>query len=348
MLCESSGRFSLAQIASELGLKLIGDGNTIITGIASLEAATASQISFLSNAKYEDLLQTTYAAAVILKPDFEGQCKAGILLSDNPYLAFARLSAMFDDLPSVKPGVHPSAVVDPSARIAEGVSIAANVVIGSQVTIAEGCVIEANSTISDRSSLGENCRIHANVNIYHNVQLGHDVVIHSGTVIGCDGFGNVPTGQPEAYWQKIHQLGGVTIGNRVEIGSNTCIDRGALENTVISDGVIIDNLVHIAHNCIIGENTALAACVAMAGSTYIGKNCTFGGGVGIAGHISIADDVHVTGMAMITGSIKESGSYSSGTGLLPSREWRKAAVRFSQLEKMNKRLKSLEKNQQQP
>ncbi|NRB40549.1 MAG: UDP-3-O-(3-hydroxymyristoyl)glucosamine N-acyltransferase [Pseudomonadales bacterium] len=337
--------FTLAEIASALDLELRGDGGCNIFSIAPLHLATEKDISFLSNAKYAEQLTTTAAAAVIVTPEYSDACKIPALIADNPYLAFARLTALYDDLPGQKQEIHPSAVIADSAIMGGGVSIGANVVIGEDVVLGVNCVIEANTVVAARSSLGDNCRLRANVTIYHNVRLGKNVTIHSGTVIGSDGFGNVPTGEKTGrFWQKIHQLGGVLIGDDVEVGANTCIDRGALDDTIIENGVLIDNLVHIAHGCIIGENTALAACVAMAGSTYIGKRCTFGGGVGIAGHISIADDVHITGMAMVTGTIKEAGQYSSGTGLLPARQWRKSAVRFSQLDSMHQRLRKIEKH----
>lgn len=337
--------FSLAEIAVALDLELSGDGDVRIFSIAPLDSADTKDISFLSNVKYAQQLETTAAAAVIVTSEYKDACRVPTLIAANPYLAFAQLTALFDDLPEQKVQVHSSAVIAASVSLGESASIAANVVIGEDVVIGENVIIEANTVIGARSVLGNGCHIRANVTIYHNVRMGNNVRVHSGAVIGSDGFGNVPTGSVSgAFWQKIHQLGGVLIGNDVEIGANTCIDRGALDDTIIENGAIIDNLVHIAHGCIIGENTAIAACVAMAGSTYIGKRCTFGGGVGIAGHITIADDVHVTGMAMVTGSIKEAGQYSSGTGLLPARKWRKAAVRFSQLDSMHLRLKVLEKS----
>ena len=337
--------FTLAEIAQHLQLKFVGDGAVKISAIAPLHEAGSSDISFLSNAKHVAQLSTTQAAAVIVKPEHQSQCQVNVLLADNPLLAFAQLTSLFDDLPDVSTGKHASAVIADSAKIHNSVNIAANVVIGENVEIGENSIIEANTVIADRCIIGKNCRLRANVTLYHHVRMGDNVNIHSCAVIGSDGFGNAPTGGGDKYWQKIHQLGGVSIGNHVEIGANTCIDRGALDDTIIENGVIIDNLVHIAHNCIIGENTALAACVAMAGSTYIGKRCTFGGGVCIAGHITIADDVHVAGMGMVTGSIKEAGQYASGTGLLPVKNWRKSAVRFTQLDKMNKRLTQLEKIQ---
>jgi UDP-3-O-[3-hydroxymyristoyl] glucosamine N-acyltransferase len=335
----------LDDIAKALDLEIDGDGELLITAIAPLADATAGQISFIAHDKYRSDLQASKAAAVIMHKSLAADFSGTKLYSDNPYLSFAQLTALFDDRPNIAAQIHPRAVIADSALIAATAAIAANVVIGEHVVIGERCQIAANTVISDKVVIGDDCYIAANVSIYHGVQIGHHVTVHSGTVIGCDGFGFAPNKQSTtaSQWQKIHQLGSVVIGNYVEIGANTAIDRGALENTVIKDGVIIDNHVHIAHNCIIGENTALAAGVAMAGSTIIGRNCTFGGCVGIAGHISIADNSHFSGMAMVTGNIKEAGQYSSGTALSASNLWRKNAVRFNQLDQLFSRVRGLEK-----
>lgn len=334
-------RITLGEIARRLGLLLEGDASIEIEGIASLASATPSHISFLSNPGLADQLKETSAAAVIVKPQFRELCKAAVLLSDNPYLAFAKLTALFDDAPRQSAGIEPTAVIADSAYIDPSAYIGPHVVIGANVTIGSGCIIEANTVIGQNCTLGQGCHLHANVTLYHGVRLGQQVRIHSGAVIGGDGFGFAPAS--DRSWVKIHQLGGVVIGDRVDIGANTCIDRGALDDTVIANGVIIDNLVQIAHNCIIGENTAIAGCVGIAGSTLIGKNCTLAGGVGVAGHLEIVDNVHVTSMSLVTGSILQSGSWSSGTAMMETRAWRRSAVRFSQLEKMHERLKRLEK-----
>lgn len=333
--------YRLGDIASQLALELHGDADIEITGIAPLETAQPGQISFVANDKLQKLLAESNASAVIVKPEHKGE-DGNWLLSSNPYLSFAQLTALFDDAPVLAAGIHPSAVIDEQAQIGNNVRIAANVFIGAHTVIGDDCVIEANTVISERCVLGRGCRLHANVTIYHNVVIGDEANIHSGTVIGSDGFGFAPTSQ-DYKWQKIYQLGGVRIGNRVDIGANTCIDRGALADTIIHDGVIIDNLVHIAHNCEIGQNTAVAGCVGMAGSTIIGKNCTFAGKVGISGHINIADDVHIAGMTAVTGSINKPGAYASGTAMMPAQEWRRSAVRFTQLDKMHDRIKKLEK-----
>lgn len=340
--------FTLAEIADELGLQLVGDGEQIVDHVAPLTHADKGAISFLAQKKFTKDLENSQATAVILAEDMQQQCQVACLISDNPYLSFAKLTALFNDRPQIS-GIHPTAVIDETAIIAPTVSIAANVVIGKGVNIGEHCQIAANAVISDYAELGEHCYIGSNVSIYHHVRMGNHVSVHSGTVIGCDGFGFAPHPQStgDSKWQKIYQLGTVVIGNKVEIGANSAIDRGAVGNTEIKNGVIIDNHVHIAHNCIIDENTALAAGVAMAGSTYIGKNCTFGGCVGIAGHINIADNSHFSGMTMVTGSVKEGGQYSSGTAMSGSRQWRKNAVRFNQLDEMHQRIRTLEKQLEQ-
>jgi UDP-3-O-[3-hydroxymyristoyl] glucosamine N-acyltransferase len=337
--------YRLAEIAEQLGLTLQGDGNTEITGIASLEHASKGEISFLADKKLAKSLQTTKASAVIvqeLPADDTTDSSISWLLSSNPYLSFAHLTALFNDAPKYQASVHPSALIDASATIGKNVVIGANVMIGAHSVIGDNCIIETNTVISERCVLGDDCHLHANVTLYHNVIVGNQVIIHSGAVLGADGFGFAPqSGQYK--WQKIYQLGGVRIGNRVEIGANSCIDRGALADTIVHDGVIIDNLVHIAHNCEVGDNSALAAYVGVAGSVKIGKNCTFAGKVGISGHLEIADNCHFAGMTVVTGTVKEPGAYATGTAMMPVREWRKSAVRFSQLDDMYARLRKLEK-----
>lgn len=333
---------TLGEIARYLGLELRGDDALVVDGIAPLASAQGKQISFLSNPRFSKELSQTRAAAVILKPEFAAECRTAVLVSDNPYLSFARLTALFDDAPRAKPGIAASALVDPSVHLGNGVSIGPNVVIGANAVIGDNTIIGANSVVGDHCRIGSGCHLHANVTLYHRVRMGDEVTIHSGTVIGADGFGFAPRGKGQG-WEKIHQLGGVVIGNRVDIGANSCIDRGALDDTVIGNGVIIDNQVQIAHNCIIGDNTAIAGCVGIAGSTVIGKNCTLAGGVGVAGHLEIVDGVHVTSMSLVTGSITQSGSYSSGTAMMDTRQWRKSAVLFSHLEELQQRLRTLEK-----
>ncbi len=349
--------YSLADIVSYLaddvldevrqgGEQLSGLETIKVTGLASLQNATAQQLTFLSNPKFADHLSTTQAAAVMIAEDGSDACSAPVLRVRNPYLAYAKVSALFDASVSIgsgaiEAGIHPSAVVHEAAFLAAGVSVGPNAVIAADANIGKNTVIGASCAIGAGTVIGADCVLNNNVTLYHDIVLADRVRLHSGCVIGSDGFGFAP--KPDGGWQKIHQLGRVVVGSDVEIGANTTIDRGAIEDTVISKGVIIDNQVQIAHNVWIGENTAIAACVGIAGSTRIGKNCTIAGAVGIIGHLEIVDNVHVTAMSLVTNSIKEPGAYSGGTGLSPNKEWRRSVVRFGQLDSMAKRLRELEK-----
>lgn len=334
-------QLSLAELARRLGAELKGDGDVQISGLNTLKDATAGQISFLANASYRSQLAQTEASAVIVNAASADDAPCATLVVANPYLAFALVSQMFDNRPQMSAGIHPSAQIAGSAEIGQNVRIAANVVIGEYCRIGEGCEIGAGTVISDHTILGNNCLLHANVTLYHDVVLGDRVRVHSGAVIGADGFGFAPD---KGRWHKIAQLGGVRIGNDVEIGANTCIDRGALGDTVIGDHVILDNLIQIAHNVQVGDGTAMAACAGIAGSTSIGKNCTIAGGAGVAGHLELTDGVHVAAMALISKSVDEPGAWASGTAQMPMNEWRRSATRFRQLDSMAKRLQQLEKS----
>ena len=279
---------------------------------------------------------------MVLRPEDADDFAGNRLLLDNPYLGYARLTALFDRVPVAPAGIHPSAVVAPSATVAPSAAIGANAVVEANAEVGAGTQVGAGCYIGRDTIVGADTRLYAGVCLYHGVSLGKDCIVHSGAVIGADGFGIVPGGPETPGWVKIHQLGGVDIGDDVEIGANTTIDRGALDNTVIEAGVRLDNQVHIAHNVRIGRNTAIAGCVGIAGSTTVGANCTIAGAAGIIGHLQIADNVHITAMTLVTKSIKKPGSYSSGTPLAATREWRKNAVRFGQLEKTAVRLKRLE------
>lgn len=333
-------QFTLSELAQRLDAELKGDGNQIITGPNTLQAATATQISFLANASYRSQLADTKAAAVIVNAQMAESVPSSALVVANPYLAFARLSQLFDNRPVMLAGIHPTAIIAASAQLADDVKIAANVVIGEHCVIGAGTEIGAGTVIGDHCVLGTDCLLRANVTLYHDVVLGERVRIHSGSVIGADGFGFAPD---KGQWHKIAQLGGVRIGNDVEIGANTCVDRGALGDTVIGDHVILDNQIQIAHNVQIGAGTAIAACSGIAGSTRIGARCTIAGGVGIAGHLDICDGVHIAAMALISKSITAPGAWASGTAQMPVQDWRRSATRFRQLDSMAKRLQQLEK-----
>lgn len=346
MRATDNKQYSLARIAGLLNAELVGaagSGDVVVSGIAPLHSAGPGQITFLSKPAFEKYLSSTTAAAVIVSIKSTTSCPRPLLKVANPYLAYAELSALFDTSAQREPGIHPSAVVDNTARVAASACVGPNVVIEAHVQVGEDTIIDAGTVIGAGSVVGKQCHFHRNVTLYHGIKIGDRVKIHSGTTIGSDGFGYAP--KPGGGWQKIHQLGRVVIGNDVEIGACTAIDRGALEDTVIEDGVIIDNQVHIAHNVHIGKNTAIAGCVGIAGSTRIGANCTIAGASGVVGHITIADNVHITGMSMVTHSIEQAGSYSSGTGVTTTAEWRKNAVRFTQLDSMARRLRDLERQQ---
>ena len=330
----------LGQLAEFLGATLRGDPEKQITGLATLQEAGPAQLSFLANPQYRKYLTGSQAAALLLKEaDAEGFAGNALVVPD-PYLAYARISHLFDPKPKASAGIHPSAViapdavVDPSASIGPFVVIEAGARIGAQVTLGAHCVVGA------RSEIGEGGWLAPRVTLYHDVRIGKRVVIQSGAVLGGEGFGFA---NEKGIWQKIAQIGGVTIGDDVEIGVNTAIDRGALADTVIGNGVKLDNQIQIAHNVQVGDHTAMAACVGISGSTKIGKHCMLAGGVGLVGHIDICDNVFLTGMTMVTHSITEPGSYSSGTAMQPAAEWRKSAARIRQLDDIARRLKQLEK-----
>ena len=336
-------QFNLAQLAEMLGAELRGDGQKNIFGLATLQEATPDRLRFLANAHYRKLLETTQAGAMLLSAkdavDYSGAC----LIVPDPYLAYAKLSHFFDRTPKQPVGIHPTAVIAESALVDSTACIGPGVVIDEDAVIAAGVSIGAHCVIGARSRIGEGGRLAARVTLYHDVSIGQRVVIQSGAVIGGEGFGFA---NHQGQWHKIAQIGGVTIGDDVEIGANTCIDRGALSDTVIGKGVKLDNQIQIAHNVQIGDNTAIAACVGISGSAKIGRNCMLAGGVGLVGHIEICDGVFITGMTMVTHSITEPGAYSSGTAMQPAADWKKSAVRFRQLDDMAKRIRALEKHAQ--
>ena len=331
---------TLGQLAEFLGATLRGPADKQITGLATLQEAGPDQVSFLANPQYRKFLATTQAAAVLLKPtDAEGYAADALLVPD-PYLAYARISHLFDPKPEAAVGVHPTAVVAADAFVDPAASVGAYAVIESGARIAAGVTIGAHCFIGARSVIGEGGWLAPRVTLYHDVRIGQRVVIQSGAVLGGEGFGFA---NEKGVWQKIAQIGGVTIGDDVEIGVNTAIDRGAMDDTRIGNGVKLDNQIQIAHNVQIGDHTAMAACVGISGSAKIGKHCMLAGGVGLVGHIEICDGVFVTGMTMVTRSITEPGSYSSGTAMQPAAEWRKSAARMRHLDDMARRLQHLEK-----
>jgi UDP-3-O-[3-hydroxymyristoyl] glucosamine N-acyltransferase len=332
--------FTLGDLAERLGATLRGAADTRISGLATLQEAQAGQLSFLANPQYRKYLAQTQAGALLLTPaDAEGYAGAALLVA-NPYLAYAQLSHLFDPRPVSVAGVHPTALIAADAQVHASASIGPYVVIESAAQIGADVSIGAYCFVGARSVIGDGGWLAPRVTLYHDVRIGQRVVIHSGSVLGADGFGFA---KEAGQWQKIAQIGGVLLGDDVDVGANTTIDRGALADTVIGDGVKLDNLIMIAHNAQIGDHTAMAGGAGISGSTKVGKHCMIAGRAGLVGHIEVCDNVFVTGMTMITRSITEPGSYSSGTAMQPSAEWRKSATRFRQLDEMARRIQQLEK-----
>jgi UDP-3-O-[3-hydroxymyristoyl] glucosamine N-acyltransferase len=316
------GPFTLAQIASRLGGRIVGDPGVLIRQVGSLERAGAGQIAFLSHPRYRSRLATTGAAAVVLGPEAETLSALPRIVCDNPYAYFARLSQLFNPLTAQPPGVHPSAVVSPSARL------------GVRVSIGPGCVV------GDEAAIGDDACLYPRVVVYPGCRIGARAILHSGAVIGADGFG---VANDAGRWVKIPQIGRVLVGDDVEIGANTTIDRGALDDTVIEDGVKLDNQIQIGHNCRVGAHTAMAGCVAVAGSADIGRHCTIGAGALILGHLSICDHVHVSADTVISRSIRKPGTY---TGMFPfddNESWARNAALVRHLAELAGRVRALEK-----
>ncbi|PAV24835.1 UDP-3-O-[3-hydroxymyristoyl] glucosamine N-acyltransferase [Tamilnaduibacter salinus] len=336
----SQQHYTLRDIAEALGAELRGDDTVRIGGVATLQSAQPGQISFLANPRYAGYLQETRASAVILSSDVAEASPTNVLLLDNPYLGYAQLSHWFDPLPVAEPGIHPSAVVDEGAEVADSASIGPQAVIAAGAVVGDQAIVGPGSVVGERSVVGQGTRLQARVTLYHDVVIGRRCLLESGAVIGSNGFGFA---NEKGVWHRIAQIAGVVIGDDVEVGANTTIDRGALEPTRIGDGVKLDNLVQIGHNVQVGDHTAMAAMVGIAGSTVIGRHCVFGGATGVSGHLTIADGVQLTGMTMVTHSIRKPGVYSSGLAADENRKWQKNAVRFRQLDKLARRLRDLEK-----
>lgn len=331
---------TLRELADRFGLQLVGDGALKVDGVCTLSPGRPGCLSFLSNPKLRDQLAQTQASAVIVgERDAPALTSAGLVARD-PYLAYARIARLFDPDREFVPGIHPAAVVDEGAQIGEGCWVGPGAVVESGVQLGAGVFVGPRCVVGREARLGAGSRLLAGVYVGPCVRIGARCVIQPGAVVGGRGFGNVrgPSG-----WEEVPQLGNVLIGDDVEIGANTCIDRGAIDDTVIEDGVRLDNLIQIAHNCRIGSHTAIAACTGIAGSTRIGSRCMIGGAVGIAGHIEIADEVVILGRAMVTGSVTQKGIYGSGLPLDDAREWRRTVARVRRLGRLEARLKALER-----
>lgn len=328
----------LDEIVARLGGVLEGDGSVVITQVGTLASAGAGQIAFLANPKYRQQLQTTAAAAVIVPPQFAADTSLPRIVHPNSYAYYARVVALLNPPPRREPGIHPSAVVH--STVPTSASVGENAVIGQGVTLGENVTVYPGCVIGDGVSVGDDSLLYPNVVVYRDCVIGKRAVVQAGAVIGGDGFGFAKEGER---WIKIPQIGRVVIGDDVEIGANTSIDRGALDDTMIGDGVKIDNQIQIAHNVTIGEHSALAGCVGIAGSTKIGRRCTVGGAGMIIGHLDLADDVHISAGSMVTKSLRKPGQYTSIFPLEAHDAWLQNAAQIKRLAKLAERVSELEK-----
>lgn len=326
---------TLAELAERFGLELRGDGATRIRGVATLAGAGEGQLSFLANPRYRRDLAGTAAAAVVLSEGDAADCPVPCLVARSPYVAFAKIAALFESSPAPVPGIHPSAVVAADAVVHPSAEIGPLAVVGARCQVGAGAVIGPGCILGEDNVVGPGCQLLARVTLVTRVRLGARVRIHPGAVLGAEGFG---LAMDAGRWIKVPQLGGVVVGDDCEIGANTTIDRGALEDTVLEEDVRLDNQIQVGHNVRIGAHTAMAGCVAVAGSARIGRYCLVGGGVGITGHLEVCDKVTITAMSLVTASITEPGEYSSGMAVQDSRSWRRNAARFRQLDQLARRM----------
>ena len=331
---------SLGELATSFACELIGDPDVVVDDVASLFNAGPSSLSFLSNPAHMQQLSSTKAAVVILRADDAGESPTASLVNENPYACYARIAAVIHPAPGYEPGVHESAVIATTAEIAASAHIAPNAVIGDRSIIGENVFVGPGSVVGPDCVIADDCKLIANVTLTRSVRIGVRGIVHPGAVIASDGFGNAKT--PNG-WVKVPQLGGVIIGNDVEIGANTTIDCGALDDTIIEDGVRIDNLCMIAHNVRIGAHTAMASMTGIAGSTVIGRRCLFAGKAGAVGHVTICDDVVVSGKGMITKDIKEPGVYASSFPAEKISEWNRKVAHFRRIDTLINRINKLEK-----
>ena len=332
--------YTLAELQAELGGEILADTGARLTGVASLEQANATHLSFVVSAKHLATAAASAAGTLLIPPALAGKLPHPCLVVANPHAAFARAAGLFHPEPPAQVGIHPSAVIGAGAHVAPDASIGPNCVLGAGVRIGARSRLAAGVAVGAGTVLGADCRVYANVTLYDACEIGDRVTLHAGCVIGSDGFGLAWEGDR---WLKVPQVGRVIIGDDVEIGANTTVDRGALDDTVIGNGVKIDNLVQVAHNVRIGEHTAIAGCAGIAGSTRIGRNCLIGGAAMILGHIEIGDRVTVSGASFIGKSIKEPGVYTSTQPQMPHADWLKNAAQLRHLAEMRERLRALEK-----
>jgi UDP-3-O-[3-hydroxymyristoyl] glucosamine N-acyltransferase len=340
-MTSSNSLHSLSDLSARFELDLRGDGNQMIGGVGTLMAANSKQISFLANPSYRKELRHTRAGAVILKEEDSSNCPVNCLVADEPYLAYARVATLFDSRPAAEPGIHPAATVSASARIGKNVSIGAQAVIGDECEIGDGCTIGPGTVLEATSRLGEGCHLYANVCIGYGVQLGKRVMIHPGAVIGADGFG---IAFATDRWEKVPQLGTVIIGDDCEIGANSCVDRGAVGDTVLEEDCRLDNLCQIAHNVTVGAHTAIAATGGAAGSAKIGKYCLLAGAAAVAGHTEIADRTTLGADSKVMKSISEPGTtWASLVPAQPIADWHRNLSRLRKLDELARKVNALEK-----
>jgi UDP-3-O-[3-hydroxymyristoyl] glucosamine N-acyltransferase len=330
---------SLHDIIDKLGGLIADDANIEIVRVGSLEFAQNGAIAFFNDTKYAAQLAATQASAVILRPEHRQLTSLPKIVTDNPYAYFARVSQLLNPVAAPTNGCHPTAVIDANSHIPSTASIGAHVVIGRNVTLGEHVIIGAGTIVEDNAQIGDHTRLESSVTIKHGTQIGAHCHLFSGSVIGNDGFGYAPQA---GSWVKIPQVGRAIIQDHVDIGANTTIDRGAIDDTVIEEGVKIDNLVQIAHNCRIGAHTVIAGCVGIAGSARIGRHCKIGGAAMILGHLSIADDVTISPGSMITRSIQKPGTYTALMPFQEHKEWLKTAANVRHLDMLTDKIKQLE------
>lgn len=336
---------TLGELAVRFGCTLKGDPDQRVTRVGTLESAEGDCITFLANPRYRKYLAATRAGAVIVEAKFADECAGAALICKNPYATYARVAAVLHPALPAKPGIHPSASVDPTASIDSTAAIGAQAVLGAGVRIGARAVIGPGCVIMNEAQIGEDTRLVANVTLCQTVRIGDRCLVHPGVVIGADGFGLAPD---RGEWIKVPQVGSVHIHNDVEIGANTTIDRGAIEDTVIEDGVKLDNQIQVGHNVRIGAHTVMAGCSGVSGSTTIGKRCMIAGQVGIGGHITICDDVFVTGKSFVSTSIRKPGYYSSGLTVDEAARFRKNAARFNQLDDLAREVRRLRSGSDEP
>jgi UDP-3-O-[3-hydroxymyristoyl] glucosamine N-acyltransferase len=332
-------QYKLSEIVAKFGGKIVGN-DVVITDISTLNTANSNQITFITDDKYKNELPNCKASAIIISEKHADKINISKIITDNPYLYFSLVSNLFNPAKVLAVGVKSSVVIGSNTIIPESSAISDNVVIGQNTTIGQNIQIYANVVIGDNVTIGDNVKLYPNITIYDNVKIGNNTTIHAGTVVGSDGFGYAP--DKNKHWNKIPQIGGVVIGNKVEIGANTTIDSGAMEPTVIEDGVIIDNLVQVAHNVKIGAHSAIAACVGIAGSTKIGKYCTLAGGAGLTGHIDICDHTVIGGATNIGKSITKPDLYFGVYPATTYKDWAKSAVGLKNITTMQQRIRDLE------